>query len=208
MKPRIDLTGMRFGRMLVLRWYGVQGIHSTWWCRCDCGAEKAVTGTNLKGKTKSCGCLHAEIMRKHGHAPFHKPTVEYMAFKAMHERCENPNCKPYRHYGGRGISVCPEWSSFNAFIESVGPRPSPLHSLDRFPNNNGNYEPGNVRWATRIEQANNTRRNRVVVVNGRRLTVSELAREKSIPRAVFYRRLRSMDVESALLVPYKPRNNE
>jgi hypothetical protein len=167
---RINLDGQRFGRWVVI------GIHSisrhrtaTWLCRCDCGSEKAVSSQTLRrGESKSCGCLCLEIRRElgrrvgldassrieHGRAR----TPEYRAWSKLKARCLNPRDQNWVNYGERGIGVCVEWqSSFVAFFEHVGPRPSPKHSIDRI-NNDGDYEPGNVRWATASQQARNKRR--------------------------------------------------
>ena len=96
----------------------------------------------------------------------------------MIDRCFNPLHKKYARYGGRGIVVCPEWrSSFEVFLKYMGERPTPLHSVDRYPDNNGNYEPGNVRWATAKEQARNTSTNRLITIGDRTLTVSQWAEE-------------------------------
>lgn len=127
-------------------------------CRCDCGVEKLVAGTYLRhGKSQSCGCLQRERAPgapiKHGMAG----TPEYRAWQQMRQRCSNRRHVEWRNYGGRGICVCKEWDqSFQAFYEHVGPRPSSQHSLDRI-DNDGNYEPGNVRWATASEQRRNQR---------------------------------------------------
>lgn len=128
-------------------------------CLCECGLTVIVDITSLRGgKTLSCGCWHKKRTSQthfiHGSAR----TPEYKAWKEMNRRCADRN-RPYWHnYGGRGISVCNEWrKSFLAFLSYVGLKPSSLHSLDRYPNNDGNYEPGNVRWATRSEQAINRR---------------------------------------------------
>jgi hypothetical protein len=116
----------------------------------------------------------------HGHTRGHAMTPEYTAWMSMRRRCEDPRGPMFRHYGGRGISVCRRWrKSFEAFLADVGPRPSPLHSLDRI-DNDRNYEPGNVRWATRIEQASNKRTSRLIEYRGRTQTAAAWARELGI----------------------------
>ncbi len=134
-------------------------------CRCSCGIEREVATSKLwGGKTKTCGhsCRYPEVRAKKAHNIIHgytrkgvKRIPEYSTWLGMKDRCNNPNNDRYRNYGGRGITVCPEWStSFKDFFSYLGPKPSPEHSIDRI-NNNGNYEPGNVRWATIAEQHEN-----------------------------------------------------
>lgn len=109
----------------------------------------------------------------HGSARRGKRTPEYHVWVEMRARCKNPNHVMWSFYGGRGIGVSPRWDSFQNFIEDVGLRPTAKHTLDRHPNNNGNYEPGNVRWATRKEQASNTRRNIIITLRGETMTLMQ-----------------------------------
>ena len=139
----------------------------------------------------------------HGHTLNGKQSKEYRAWSAMRDRCNNKRHPDYRNYGGRGIRVCREWNeSFEAFLRDMGPAPSKSHSLDRFPNPNGNYEPGNCRWATRVQQNQNTRRNRMVTFRGETLCVSEAARRAGLPVKLVNERLAlDWSVDRALTTP-------
>lgn len=176
---RDDLTGKRFDHWTVLGFGEIRDGKNYWLCRCDCPdkTERMVFGPSLmRGVSHSCGChrkiVSAEKMRRLQERMklegWHPRTTHGMAYSAenrswrkMKERCLNPKTQFYANYGGRGITICERWlNSFENFIADVGPRPSAKHSLDRI-DVNGNYEPGNVRWADGIEQAANTRRKRV-----------------------------------------------
>ena len=157
----INLKGQRFGRWLVLKKARHRGAQITWTCRCDCGKTKNVLGCTLRrGESISCGCITLERMTTHGHFTAKGRSPEHMIWAAMIQRCHNPKNPAFKDYGGRGISVCPEWrGSFISFFDCIGQRPNKDLTLDRI-NNDGNYEPNNVRWATRSEQNFNQRRSK------------------------------------------------
>jgi hypothetical protein len=165
MPAPIDLMGCVFDRLTVVGLAPHRGRNRMWACLCVCGKTNAVPTTQLRSRrVKSCGCLKDELSaarakvrnRKHGM----KGTPEYAAWHAMLSRCYNPNVKAFHNYGGRGITVCPEWrSDFAAFYRCIGPKPAGA-DLDRI-DNDGNYEPGNVRWTSRAENIRNSRARRV-----------------------------------------------
>lgn len=200
----LSIIGKRFGRLIILSSNGKakRGGHLVL-CRCDCGKEKQFHAGNLKHKkTKSCGCLTIERLKTHGHTLNRTRTPEYGAWKGMRNRCYRRGDRGYKNYGGRGIVVCDKWlHSFESFFEDMGFKPTKQHSLDRI-NNDGNYEPGNCRWATKIQQCNNVRTNRNITLNGVTKTIAEWSREISMPRMKLYLRLcRGWTIERAILTP-------
>lgn len=166
MTKALDLIDQRFGRLTVLTAVASNADgRSRWLAECACTEKNriVVIGKDLvRGHTRSCGCLPRETTSKiklqHGES--RPETPEYRAWKAMLTRCGNPNTAAWANYGGRGITVCLRWiDSYDNFLADMGRKPTPRHSLDRYPNNDGNYDPGNCRWATRKEQNLNQRRN-------------------------------------------------
>ena len=128
-------------------------------CACSCGSSKEIRADHLNaGKIRSCGCLNRELTAERSTTHGASMTSEYASWSHMKQRCLDPDSKDFYLYGARGVSVCDRWKiSFADFLSDVGPKPSRRHSIDRI-DNNGNYEPRNVRWATPIEQRRNQRR--------------------------------------------------
>lgn len=159
-----DLTGKEFGRLRVIASAGKIGKNCASLCKCSCGNEKVVLNFNLGKGTNSCGCLQKETASetakkykprlKHGL----KGTITYNSWQGMLYRCYNEKHREYPRYGGRGITVCPEWrdpeKGLDNFVQDMGHRPSPAHTIDRIKSDRG-YEPGNCRWATKSQQSQN-----------------------------------------------------
>ncbi len=212
-RPIEDLTGRKFHRWTVVRFYRMtKDGESQWLCRCKCSAEAMVCRSSLtSGNSKSCGCYKKEQVsirfKTHGATTIknRRGTPEFWAWSAMICRCHKPKTKLYHHYGGRGISVCVRWRhSFENFLEDMGLRPSRKHSLDRYPNNNGNYEPENCRWATQKQQMNNTRCNVVLHLGGESATVSEWAEITGKTQSqIRWRIAKGWSVEDVLTKPTK-----
>lgn len=161
-----DMTGRRFGRLVIIGFAGGCTDRFRWYCQCDCGNVSVVTKSNLvSGHTTSCGCYHKErkLAASTRHGKSH--TKVHNAWNAMLDRCTNANYEGYPLYGGRGIAVCERWRVFENFFADMGEPPSPQHSLDRI-DVNGNYEPSNCRWATAKEQSRNRRSNVIVTYQG------------------------------------------
>jgi len=183
MKKLTDLTGQKSGKLTIISYSHRVGRQNYWICECECGTTKPINHRHLMDEsTKSCGCLNGE---------FHGLSTDkiYKAYRSMLSRCNNHKDKDYANYGGRGIKVCDRWSSPTLFIQDMGMPPTKTHTLDRI-DVNGNYEPSNCRWATRLEQENNKRRNVYYDYKCERFTLSQLSRLISIPRSTLENRLK------------------
>ncbi len=169
MPPRIDITGQRFGRLTAVRpHYTNKRGTVVWEFKCGCGnlVHKPV---NKRNQDANVGChtcylkYLSDRTKVHGYS---NKTKEYRAWIHIKSRCYNPNVSCYVHYGAKGVTLCDEWlGSFPAFLAHIGPAPSAKHSVDRIDNSRG-YEPGNVRWATTKEQANNKTTNALYTIGG------------------------------------------
>lgn len=187
----IDMKGQRFGRLLVLGARPSVG-EWMWYCLCDCGNETLLPRRSLATNarpTRSCGCLARQMtaaaLTKHGY--YDTPT--YRSWMAMLTRCRNPKHPHYRHYGGRGITVCDRWLKFENFLEDMGDRPVNM-TLDR-KRPDGNYEPSNCRWVTEVVQHRNTRTNKYVAgPDGRILAASAWAEHLGLKKDTFYTRIK------------------
>ncbi len=161
-----DMVGKTFGSLTVLRRATKRETAGRQACRwyevlCACGSKKLVVGYAMRrGTTISCGCYAIERSTTHGHSKQGQRSAEYEAWCGMIKRCENPNRPDFPDYGGRGIKICKRWrGSFQLFLDDMGERPSPKHSIDRIKNDKG-YSPSNCQWATSKQQANNRRKRR------------------------------------------------
>jgi hypothetical protein len=194
-----SIVGLKFGRLLVKeRIAGQRGVPARARCVCDCGSEKTVDVLHmLSGRSQSCGCLRSEVSRANLKAAHIKNVTHGMSRSRTHEiwmhmrsRCLNPSSDPetWRRYGGRGIEVCSRWADFSCFLADMGEAPSGM-SIDRI-NNDGNYEPGNCRWATVLEQVMNRSNTIYLDIDGERKTAAEWGELFGIPRKLIVDRLK------------------
>lgn len=187
-----------------------------WVCECKCRQIFRAIGKDLvSGNTKSCGCWQkertAQASLTHGATKNRVNTAEYSAWRGIITRCTNSREPCYKNYGGRGITVCDRWrENFAAFLEDIGLRPSPEHSIDRYPDNDGNYEPSNVRWATRRDQCRNRRSNRWLTFKNETKIVAEWAEITGLGRSCIRHRLSDLgwSVEKALTTPVARSNRK
>lgn len=220
-----NVIGMRFGRLVVLEKSpsvsSGNKTYSMYKCKCDCGKLKNVRRDGLlSGNTKSCGCLSREIlslktiMRCTKHNLSSHPL--YRIWKGMKRRCNNPNDKSYKNYGGRGITICKEWQDdFKSFYEwalnngySYQKLANGINKLtiDRI-NTDGNYEPLNCRWVTQKEQMRNVKYNKLYKVDGKIITEAEVCEKHNVHVATFRARIKKgMSVEDALNTPVRKRS--
>jgi len=206
-----DRVGQRIGKLVVIERAankievaksGKKSIRACWICACDCGNVITASGHNLSkalsnpdstAGTRSCGCLMGKGGLKHGKAG----TREYGAWANIIQRCYNPNSTHYSCYGGRGVTVCEEWLTFDGFVKDMGERPEGM-TVDRI-DNNKSYSKDNCKWATRKTQANNRRTNVVLEYKGKSMTIAQWAREIGLSKNALTSRIqRGWTIERAL----------
>lgn len=200
----VDITGQTFKYLTAIKPVGSGKGGVVWECRCKCGKTTNATAKNLRsGNTKSCGCLNSERLiarNKAGALHGMTGTPTWATWDNMIQRCTNPNHKSYKRYGDRGIEVCPAWrNDFLTFYKDMGERPAGM-TLERIDNDKG-YEPGNCRWASPLEQANNRRNNISLTVGGVTDTLANWSRKTGIgQKTIMYRIKNGWSDEQALSV--------
>lgn len=187
------MVNKTFGRLRVISESPIKRYKRFFWlCLCQCGNEKIMDGNALRtGRAKSCGCIVAEGIKQRSVIHGRTRTPEYRVWQHIKGRCNTPTDAAYHNYGGRGIKVCNRWNnSFQDFLEDMGLRPSLKHSIERVNNSKG-YSPENCKWATRKEQANNTRNTRRIEYNNQSMSVAQWAEKLNVNPFTLYRRLYS-----------------
>lgn len=202
MPPLIDLTGQRFGRLVAVKFAGHdKNRHRLWECQCDCGRTVNIDVNSLRsGKSKSCGCSRKGINKTHGKSGsrIHKIWAD------MIQRTHNPNERCYVNYGGRGITVCDEWLTFEPFyLWAIQNGYAEGLTIDRIDNDKG-YSPDNCRWVTRKVQGNNKRNNRRLEYQGQTKTLAEWAVQFGMKQETLANRLKlGWSIERALETPVR-----
>lgn len=204
MSKVIDITGQRFGRLTVIGFDKQDEFRQYMWlCKCDCGNVVSIRGYSLRsGNTQSCGCIQKETNLKLRQTHGMTKTRIYNIWQSMKQRCSTPSVSCYKYYGGRGISVCDEWQSFEPFYQwAISNGYADNLTIDRI-DVNGNYEPINCRWITIQEQQRNKRGNHHITFNGETKTLQEWADGLGIHHVTLLERLnRWGSVEEALTIP-------
>ncbi len=221
MPIKLNLDGLRYGRLLVIRFFDyTKNRKRRFLCRCDCGKEVPVIGADMRnGKQQSCGCLKDELTakrmaiqaRKHGLSA----TCFNRVWKGMVQRCYNPESKDFHRWGGRGIRMCEFVRASPANVKLLlGDRPSNAHSADRS-DNNGHYScgscpecvsknwPFNIRWANRFQQCRNQRSNHIIEIGGAKKCIAEWTEFAGLGRHTIRNRLRAGKTGAALIAPLK-----
>lgn len=183
-KNAMDVLGIRFGRLVAIIPTRERGKKLAWLCRCDCGNLTIANASNLRsGNTTSCGCFHMEQLVSQHTTHGRSRQIIYRNWATMIQRCKNPKMQNYERYGGRGISVCDEWQQsfelFYAYVSTLSHFGEAGRTLDRI-DNEGYYEPGNVRWATVTEQNRNTRNSRLITYKGETMHIADWAEKLGI----------------------------
>lgn len=189
-----DLTGKRFNRLLVLSFADIRNNAARWNVRCDCGTDKVVMGMNLvNGHVQSCGCLTKDMLTTHGMTK----TRVFRTWSSMRNRCQNTQNRAFPNYGGRGITVCERWNTFEDFLADMG-EPMKGMSLERIDNNKG-YSPDNCRWANASDQNNNRRTCVLLEFAGKTQTIAQWSKDTGVPYFVLHGRIRrGWDTERAI----------
>lgn len=217
MPKTINLKGQRFGKLLVISFVGYNKYrYALWECLCDCGNTTTVPSGHLRsGNTESCGCGKGKFTHGQSRCNAGEGTPEYKTWQWMIARIRDKREEVQRNYAGRGITVCQRWQTFAYFLEDMGLKPSPKHSIDRIDNDKG-YRCGccddcheeevfecNCRWATKKEQDRNKRTNRLIEYNGKILCLTEWAERLGVPAYMLYNRLSvfGWTVEQAFTLP-------
>lgn len=204
MKHGFDITGMKSGRLTALHKDGHDKYgHPLWLCECECGdTARVLTASILHNKTKSCGCYYADT--RHEVAKTHGSTYTrlYKIWAGIHRRCDNPNSKDWKYYGGKGVSVCDEWKDYRNFEKwAIESGYSDALSIDRIDSNH-DYCPENCRWADKYQQMNNTSKNHFITINGETHTIAEWSRIRGISLStIFYRLKAGWDEDLAIIAP-------
>jgi hypothetical protein len=193
MPKMLDLSNQRFGRLTVKSFIGAinKSGHYYWICKCDCGSVKEISTANLRSNViKSCGCYQKEMasIANKTHGQSQRKTKEYYSWTGMRKRCNQKNCEDYKDYGGRGITVCERWDSFENFLADMGKAPEG-HSLDRIDVNKG-YSPENCKWSDSKTQARNKTNTRWITYNGVTKALAEWAELSGSKRTMIDKRIR------------------